>query len=293
MIERAYIHVGGPAGAGKTSLVEAVLASYDGPVLVARCLRDDTRSSNHESAPRNHPELRRYRQAGASNAALFEFNRKDVAHDDFFMTYLMADYSDAVIVEGDNPLEYVDLDIFVVPAPAAGQKLLVQHSRSVAAEVRRKRHAWEKLLRQPDGVTKWMDEVVGLPIGELLAGKEALVEETRTKMLEAMAAARRGPRPTPVKQWAIADRYRGVEDAGLVVLNIRDDHERKAAERLLAEVARLREDEAVFKDVFSWRGSHSPITAVAADISDPRDAGTRKALARIRRSIRAGVGKVQ
>ncbi len=290
MIERAYIHVGGPAGAGKTTLVEALLASYRGPVLVARCVRNDTRRSTHESLPRHHPELRRYWQAGASGVALFEFNEKDAAGDDFFMTELMMDYSHAVIVEGDNPLEYVDLDVFVVEAPVPGPRLLVRRSRSVAAEVRRKTYVWENLLRQPDGVTKWMDEVVGLPIGELLAGKEGLVEETRAKMLEAIAATRRGPGPKPVAQWAIADRYRGIENAGLVVVNIRGDAERKAAERLLAEVMRLRRDEAVFKDVFSWRGSRSPITAVTAQLSERRDAGTRQALARIRRTIRTGAG---
>ena len=39
MIERAVIHVGGPPGAGKTTLIESLLRSYEGPVLVARCVR--------------------------------------------------------------------------------------------------------------------------------------------------------------------------------------------------------------------------------------------------------------
>ena len=35
MIERAVINVGGPPGAGKTTLIESLLRSYDGLVLVA------------------------------------------------------------------------------------------------------------------------------------------------------------------------------------------------------------------------------------------------------------------
>jgi hypothetical protein len=71
-----------------------------------------------------------------------------------------------------------------------------------------------------------------------------------------------------------------------VVLNAREDTERRRAQELLEEVRRLRVDRAVFADVLGWRGSRVPITAVVADLADPRDAGTRKALARVRRSVR-------
>lgn len=37
MIERAFIHVGGSPGSGKTALIEAVLARRDLIVLAARC----------------------------------------------------------------------------------------------------------------------------------------------------------------------------------------------------------------------------------------------------------------
>ncbi len=41
MIERAYIHVTGPEGSGKTTLVEAILGAFDGPAITVRCRRDD------------------------------------------------------------------------------------------------------------------------------------------------------------------------------------------------------------------------------------------------------------
>jgi uridine kinase len=78
MIERAVVHVGGPPGAGKTTLIESLLRSYDGLVLVARCVRDDSLRSSRESAPKRHPEMRRYREAGASGAALFRFPFADI-----------------------------------------------------------------------------------------------------------------------------------------------------------------------------------------------------------------------
>lgn len=62
MIERAFVHVGGPPGSGKTTFIEAMLAGADALTLVARCLRDDTLAQVREVAPRTHPELRRYRQ---------------------------------------------------------------------------------------------------------------------------------------------------------------------------------------------------------------------------------------
>jgi len=53
------------------------------------------------------------------------------------------------------------------------------------------------------------------------------------------------------------------------------------------DLARLREDDALFNDILGWRGCRTPITAVVANIEDPRDAGRKKATARLRRSIRS------
>ena len=52
MIERAYVHVGGPPGSGKTTFIEAMLAGTDALALEARCLRDDTLTQARDGAPR-------------------------------------------------------------------------------------------------------------------------------------------------------------------------------------------------------------------------------------------------
>jgi thymidylate kinase len=62
VIERAYIHVAGPERSGKTTLVEAILAAFDGPTITFRCRRKDDLAESVESAPARDVELRRIAQ---------------------------------------------------------------------------------------------------------------------------------------------------------------------------------------------------------------------------------------
>lgn len=227
MRERALIHVAGPSGSGKTTLVEAILSVAGGPVLAARCLRDDALRRERETEPKDHPELRRYRQAGASGVAVFAFPG-NIAWDTFFMTKLMTDYSQAVLLEGDSPLGFVDLRVFVAPAGQVGETLFV---------------------RRPP---------------HLAAGQPARA--------------------------AIAERYAGIEDAQLVVVNIRGEHERQGGEQIVADVVRLRKDDQLFNDILGFHGSKAPITAVVANLTDPNDSGRKKALARAGRALRSRSG---
>ena len=138
MIERAYVHVAGPAAAGKTTFVEAMLRGIDRYWLAARGVRNDSLRRSRETAAKTHSELRRYREAGATGAALFEFPGKDIESDEFFMTHLMEDYSEGVVIEGNNPLGFVDLHVYVAPALSAGKSLFVRRQRDRAAEERTK-----------------------------------------------------------------------------------------------------------------------------------------------------------
>src|SRR5690348_4120831 len=133
MIQRAFIHVAGPAGSGKTTFVEALLAAGEPPMVVGRCTQDDSVGRIRESSSPRHPELQRYRQAGAWAATVFTFPRQDANPVDFYESRLMLEYSEAVILEGDNPAGYADLEVFVAPAPVAGETLYVRRQRDVAA----------------------------------------------------------------------------------------------------------------------------------------------------------------
>jgi hypothetical protein len=54
---------------------------------------------------------------------------------------------------------------------------------------------------------------------------------------------------------------------------------------MLGEVARIRSDDDVRTSVLGRFAHRTKVTAVVADLSDPKDAGTKKALARIKRAL--------
>ncbi len=281
------VHVAGPVGSGKTKFVEAMLEAADGPMLAARCVRDDSLRRSRETRPKTHPELRRYRQAGASGVAVFRFPEADVGSDEFYTTDLMADYSQAVILEGDNPVGFTDLEVFVAPVLTGGEGVFKRRRRNLAAEQRARAAAIRGALRLPGGAAALLEATLGRPMVEFAERHPELFDRARGVLLDALAASRKGPPPKPRERWVLADRLAGAERAGLVVFNIRSDKEREAAERLAAELARLRKDEELFGDIIGPRGSRTPITAVVANLADSADPGRRKALARVRRCVRS------
>lgn len=251
MIERGYLRIAGPTGVGKTTLAEAVLRAFDGPTIAVRCERDDRLAEVEESKGARDPELRRYREAGASGAARLRFPTDDRGGDSFFCSDVMNDYSKAVIIEGECPVEYVDLEVFVAPPLAPGGSLLRRRKR-----------------RSPEAASSALEEVL-LGLGDRAA-------------IAAFAGAPRGGSGT---LWEIAPTHRGLERAGLVIVNVRSGDDRAAAERMLDEIARIRSDDDVRTSILGRFAHRTKVTAVAADLSDRTDAGTRKALARIKRAL--------
>jgi NAD(P)-dependent dehydrogenase (short-subunit alcohol dehydrogenase family) len=101
-----------------------------------------------------------------------------------------------------------------------------------------------------------------------------------------LSEMRRGPPPVATEHWALAAGYEGIERAQLVVINVRSEDERVVAQILIEDVVRLRKDEAVFRDIIGHRGYKLPVTAVVADLSDPKDPGLKKAVARVKRATK-------
>ena len=227
MIERAFVQVGGPPGSGKTTFIEAMLAGAGTLTLAARCLRDDTLAQARESAPRTHPELRRYRQAGAADTALYTFPGQQSGTDDFFMTNLMTDYSQAVVLEGDSPLDYVDLRVFVAPAPARTEQLFVRRTRRRSPDEAAGGPALRHLLSEPGDLAEALARIGAEPLAEFARNNPALVDKIRAVLGEVIAEpASASPRGSE-KRWSVADAYAGIEHAGLVVVNCRHGGNRR------------------------------------------------------------------
>ena len=123
MIERAYIHVAGPTRSGKTTLVEAILRAFDGPAITVRCRCDDDLDESEESAPARDAGLRRYRASVASGAARFDFPAEEQDGDGLFCSKVLSDFSEAILIEGECPVGYVDLEVFMAPPLPAGKAL--------------------------------------------------------------------------------------------------------------------------------------------------------------------------
>jgi molybdopterin-guanine dinucleotide biosynthesis protein len=282
---RALIHIGGPAGAGKTTFIERLLEARVAHAICVRAVQDPKlrREGERESAPKEHIELRRYRKSGAGAVALYRFREPSV--EAFFMTVFMQDYSQAVFIEGDRPLHHDDLTVFVARVPAKGRSLLrrVVQSRAVSrrAEMQQMKQLYEALedpafarLGGPGRSESFEDTTPREP--DILQDFRRLMEVT-------LEDARRSASPAPTQRRVLAADYEGIEQARLVIVNVRDDKERPAAQALLDELDRLRKDEILFREVFGWRASRLPITAVVANLSDPMDAGLKKAVARVKR----------
>jgi hypothetical protein len=287
MISRAYIHVAGPPGAGKTTLIETFLQTSAFSVLIARGRRDDRLRRSRETSPRAHDELRRYRQGGATGAAVFTFAPNEASLDDFFESDLMQDYSDAVVIEGDAPPRFGEVIVYVARPLPHEASLFVRVRRDRAAEERTKVAALRGLLQQRDGMKRFVAEVLGPEFVSIASRRPGLLDDARATLTAALKQADRLPPAAPTEHWAVRPGYEGIEHAGVVAVNVRRPDDMDGATRLLEDLARLRRDPAIFEDVLGWRGSRVPITAVTTDLSNPNDRGTRKILARLRRTVRA------
>ena len=285
MRERALIHVAGPAGAGKTTFVERLLGAEISLALCVRAERDPKLRKAQESAPKSHAELRRYRAAGASDVALYRFPGPD--WEAFYTSRVLEEYSEAVFIEGDRPVDEVDLSAFVAPPLPAGRSLLRRVVRDHREERRSSIEQLERALEEPEAMLRLLGAGLSEPLLAMAITNPKVEADIRRTLKQKLSAMRHAPPPTPTERWSLEDGYAGLEHAQLVVVNLRGEAERQAAAALVEDVGRLRKDEAVFHDVLGFRGSKVPVTAVVADLSNPKDPGLKKAIARVRRTVRS------
>ena len=275
MIHRDFIHVEGPARAGKTTLVERLLTAESSKILMAaRCEKDDGLTEPKEFASNTDEEVKRYRDAGASGVMRFRFP-PDTSQESFFLTDMMQDYSQGVLVEGDAPSGFFfELTVFVAPPLPPGEALLLQVEGGPAFRRRRTLASVERKLGVKEA--EFLASLSGLELGA------PALRFDREHEVVPFPRARRVARSSDLC-WILARGYEAMAAAQDVVVNVRSPDERVCAEAMLQGIARIRKDKAIFRDVVGTLGDKRPITAVVADLSDPKDKGLKRALTRIRR----------
>ena len=280
MSESALVHVTGPPGAGKTTFLERLLGAEVAFASCVRAERDLKLRGAKESTPKAHAELRRYRGAGASAVALYRF--AEPCTDEFVTSDFMLEFSEAVFIEGDCPIDFVDLSVFVAPVPPDGRSVLRRVVRDHAAAHRGSIEQLAHALENPDALPRLLRASLGAPFVALALEQAPGLDQLRDSLRAKLEAVRRAPPPAPTQHWALEEGFAGIERAQLVIVNARSDTDHRSAESVLAEVARLRKDEEVYRDVIGVVGNKRPVTAVVAYLANPKDPGLRKAVARVK-----------
>lgn len=284
MRDRALVHVAGPAGSGKTTFVERLLDAEVAFAICVRSERDAKLRRARESAPKNHSELQRYREAGASAVALYQFSEPSA--DAFFTRKFMEDYSEAVFIEGDCPLDYVDLAAFVAPAPHEGRALLRRALRDHTASHQASNAQLSEALESKEAIERLIATGVGESLLMMALERPGVLDNLRRSSSGKLTELRRSPPPDPTEHWVLEEGYEGIEIAQLVVVNARNAEERGAAERLVEDLGRIRKDDSIYREIVGLRGNKVPITVVIADLTDRKDVGLRKAIARVKRATK-------
>ena len=289
MIERVFVRIAGPPGAGKTTLIQRLIerlleARPAWPLMVARVEANARRIEPMESNRADDAELRRYGKAGASGVTRYRFHPDHVPGDAFWSTDFMQDYSQGIIFEGDWPLDYrPDLTVYVARPLPEGSAVLERvaddrKARRAAAELRQ----LERALEDP----KYFVELVG-PMLSMLPRERA--RSAMEKMLSDMEnlldkMKKKGP-PPPEERWAVASELAGIEPAQVVAINVRTEDERRRAETMVPELRRIRKDKEVYKNLLGWRGKRLPVTIRIADLADAGDKGLKDIIKRIVRAF--------
>ena len=109
------------------------------------------------------------------------------------------------------------------------------------------------------------------------------LDQMRRTLKSKLAEARRAPPPAPTEHWALEEGYAGIEHAQLIIVNLRADADHRAAESIVVDVARLRKDDEIYRDVVGVRGNRLPVTAIVADLANSKDPRLKKVMARVKR----------
>lgn len=313
MFDRHLTWIDGPAGAGKTTLVEQIVRSNRAKEIAALRIRTDPTIASplYAAAAERSPEVGRWVAAGAGFAGTLRVPEGwsgDLLHaleecDNVELLYI----ADVWLVEGS--IEYAaglhDTLVFVTPPLEDGQGAVVEEEREVARidgmtalRIIAGRYAEE--AGDPAGDEPWpstppeelpeglrpgdIDEETGEEIVDVFEIPDELGWQI-VKILEEGVPSKQH------KHWLLHG-LEGAADAHVVVVNAVDaaqpgaarPGDDGAARRLVEELQTLWRDDTLRNEVLGSRLGRR--TILAARLADRRDEGTRKAVAAIKRRWR-------
>lgn len=290
MIDRSYTLVTGPAGAGKTSLIEALVGSNRSRWLAAIRVVEDGDLAEPLVDEAGNDETRRWEASGDVDATLLRVpvgwagDPIDVA--EAIGGSLLA--ADAIVIEGNVAFRPRELDAAVFVAPAGGS-LLVEERREVG-RIDGQTALSLALGLNPADVDDDEELPYGLNVGDVIDEDDETFEEVeRIELPDEVSRAIRklldeGAPSYQHKRWLRRD----LEDlwkAHLVVIHAEGPAAHEEASRLRDEILAVRGDDALRREVtghqYEW-----PRSCFVADLRDRTDEGTRKVVQAVKRRWR-------
>lgn len=267
MIDSVFVWVDGPSGSGKTLLIERVLQANRSKRLGAVRFRKRNSRKPPDEVKRGNDETRRYKSAGAERVMLFEYP----AHDDggvpdsFFCSGFLDGTLNAVYCEGEvtNDTFPMDLTVFVLPPLSDLTVIFEKQVIPVDDDFMRKKfnESFGHLKPIMKSLSISFDDCIEQGIEHAkLAGKEI----------------------PPLVTLRLVPPYEGLIVATSIIVNIRDETERPAAEKLLEFIGSIDSAPNTIENTlgYFWRQKKSTFVA---NLSDPKDPQTKKVIAMIKR----------
>ncbi|MDZ7679445.1 MAG: hypothetical protein U5K29_12955 [Acidimicrobiales bacterium] len=290
MIDRSYTLVTGPAGSGKTSLIEALVASNRSRWLAAiRVVEDDDLAEPLVDDAGN-DETRRWEAAGDVDATLLRVPEGWPGDVTSVARAIGAPLlpADAIVIEGNAAFHSREVHAAVFVAPAGGS-LLVEERREVA-RIDGQTALSLALGLNPADEDEDEELPYGLNVGDVIdEDDETVVEVERIELSDEVSRAIRklldeGAPSYQHKRWLRRD----LEDlwkAHLVVIGAESPAAREEASRLRDEVLAVRRDGDLRREVTGHRYDW-PRSCFVADVRDRKDEGTRKVVQAVKRRWR-------
>lgn len=268
-IDDAFIWIDGPAGSGKTTLIERVLESNRNKSLGAIRLRKNRKLRSPKEIKAGNDETRRFKNAGAADTLLVEYpdnNRSSVA--DFFFAnefrggLFNAIYCEAELTEDQFPM---DMNLFVLPPLTDPASIFDVQQIKVDKEFMKSQFA--KVL------------------GHLAPAVQRLsisLEDCMDKVLEGSDGDL--DKFPPLTILRLAPGFEGLIIATKVIVNIREEKERVNAERLLYLIDEIGSTPKRVENTFGyfWRPKKSMFIA---NLTNPKDAELKKLVSMIKRKF--------